>query len=640
PDCAFLYLLKVDGLEDALAVKFLVPWAFGAFATLPVIVVFYLLKLRRDEWLAPSTLLWRKSVDNLQANSPFQKLRANLLLLLQLLLAAALAFALTRPLMNLASQQGASRILLMDVSASMAAKDGPGGSMRMDAAKALAFKEISGMLPGDEMMLVAFANSAEAPSPFTRDRSQLNSLVSRLEARALPTDVTEALSLAVSLLKGKSHPQIVIISDGKFPPLASDATGGIPIELVTVGQSGDNVAITAVDARSDFSGRKEKQLFVVVHNYGANEAKVELDVAHNGTMLETRRLTLKAGGEESALFKDLGAREGRLVISLNNQDVFPADNVAYCVLQPETKTRVTLVTTANPFLAHALKQDPNVELELVAPASYHPRETADLTVFDGAAPPAPSDLPKGAYWFVNCLPAWAGFERSGTDSTPEIYDWNADAFFLRFVQLDDVLLAESLLVKLPKECEILAESRRAPLLALYSSAGRDCLLQMFDFYNSNMPFRAAFPVFASNVLSWANKRKAGGGKVTFRAGDLIDVAAPLEASNLTMIGPDDKGWRLERNPNGRIAFDKTFSTGYYRTEAGGKKIAEYGVSLLNAAESDIAPQPSFSIGGVTKAAATGVQVHRSNREIWPWFALAALGLLMVEWIIYHRRIWV
>jgi len=33
-------------------------------------------------------------------------------------------------------------------------------------------------------------------------------------------------------------------------------------------------------------------------------------------------------------------------------------------------------------------------------------------------------------------------------------------------------------------------------------------------------------------------------------------------------------------------------------------------------------------------------VVRTNQEVWPWFLLAALGFLCVEWWIYCRRAWV
>ena len=58
----------------------------------------YFLKLRRRELPIPSTLLWKKAIQDLQVNAPFQKLRKNLLLLLQLLLLLLLLLALSRPI--------------------------------------------------------------------------------------------------------------------------------------------------------------------------------------------------------------------------------------------------------------------------------------------------------------------------------------------------------------------------------------------------------------------------------------------------------------------------------------------------------------------------------------------------------------
>ena len=58
--------------------NFLSPEALAFAVTLPVVVVFYLLKRRRVARLVSSTVLWQRFLNETQANSPFQKLRHNL----------------------------------------------------------------------------------------------------------------------------------------------------------------------------------------------------------------------------------------------------------------------------------------------------------------------------------------------------------------------------------------------------------------------------------------------------------------------------------------------------------------------------------------------------------------------------------
>ncbi|MEO5885148.1 MAG: BatA domain-containing protein, partial [Candidatus Limnocylindrales bacterium] len=65
---------------------FTTPLALLGLLFIPAVIAMYLLKLRRDEAVVPSTLLWMRLVADVEANAPWQKLRRSLLLLLQLLL--------------------------------------------------------------------------------------------------------------------------------------------------------------------------------------------------------------------------------------------------------------------------------------------------------------------------------------------------------------------------------------------------------------------------------------------------------------------------------------------------------------------------------------------------------------------------
>ena len=66
--------------------------ALGLLA-LPIVLL-YMLRLRRREQTVSSTYLWRTLVQDRAANAPWQRLRRNLLLLLQLLILAALVLSL------------------------------------------------------------------------------------------------------------------------------------------------------------------------------------------------------------------------------------------------------------------------------------------------------------------------------------------------------------------------------------------------------------------------------------------------------------------------------------------------------------------------------------------------------------------
>ena len=90
-----------------------VGWA--VLAGVPVgIIALYFLKLRRRPLQVPSTLLWKRSLEDLHVNSLFQRLRRNLLLFLQLAALLALIFAFARPVSFHKSSTSENTLLLID----------------------------------------------------------------------------------------------------------------------------------------------------------------------------------------------------------------------------------------------------------------------------------------------------------------------------------------------------------------------------------------------------------------------------------------------------------------------------------------------------------------------------------------------
>src|SRR5438874_10142806 len=103
--------------------SFFSPIAFAFAAAIPIVIVFYLLKRKRVVKLVSSTLLWQKFLAETQANAPFQRLRHNWLLILQLLLLTLVVLALARPYFAGQAKMSRLRVLILDASASMQRTD-------------------------------------------------------------------------------------------------------------------------------------------------------------------------------------------------------------------------------------------------------------------------------------------------------------------------------------------------------------------------------------------------------------------------------------------------------------------------------------------------------------------------------------
>ena len=118
------------------------PWQWAlSGAVPPAIIALYFLKLRRRSVRVPSTILWRRSLEDMHVNSLFQRLRRNLLLFLQLLAVALAMLALAGPHVKGTGGQGQRFVLMIDNSASMTATDV--APSRLDKAKEAAKKVVS-----------------------------------------------------------------------------------------------------------------------------------------------------------------------------------------------------------------------------------------------------------------------------------------------------------------------------------------------------------------------------------------------------------------------------------------------------------------------------------------------------------------
>jgi hypothetical protein len=75
--------------------------------------------------------------------------------------------------------------------------------------------------------------------------------------------------------------------------------------------------------------------------------------------------------------------------------------------------------------------------------------------------------------------------------------------------------------------------------------------------------------------------------------------------------------------------------GLYRLETDTDQVDHFAVNLFAPTESNIQPGHQETESDMPLAAAGGA-TERSRLEWWPWFAGAALAVLILEWLVYQR----
>jgi hypothetical protein len=619
--------------------NFLTPLGFlGALMAVPIILL-YMLRLRRREVTISSTFLWRQVLQDAEANTPWQKLRRNILLFLQLLILALLIFGLARPYLTVPAVSAGQVTILLDGSASMNAIDVNGNS-RFEAAKRLAGNIINTLPEGDAMTIIRVAQIPEVLIATSTDHNQLRTALQNARPSLAQADWDAALSLAA----GKSiatEQTLVIIGDGGLPENTSLEGLGVTVRYLPVGTSSENVGISALATRRLVNAPPE--LFAQITNYGQIEARMVLTLWVDGERFDSQTVQIPPQSNLpiiATLPDEFVTVYASLSQSVNaiTEDYLSVDNNAYAVSGASASRRVLLVTEGNLYIEQVLRSLPNVETVRTDGALGLPSDY-DVYIFDGMVPEI---LPQGDLFFINPPNGTAyftiGAENTQTN-TPIVLLPNDPR--VRFVEMSQFHLL--------RFREVSNVSWATPLLAVQGGAilysgetdGRQIAILPFDLRESDLPLQISYPVLMANLLEWFTPRAALTLIDSAQVGDVIPITPPLSADTIRITPPNNAQQASLPITRGTVIFADTAITGIYQLELleGNDIIGDqpFAVNLFSRQESDIAPVAleDFQILGTTLL--TTEQEEIGQQELWGLFALLAVLVLLIEWIAYHQR---
>ncbi|MBI3831325.1 MAG: BatA domain-containing protein [Planctomycetes bacterium] len=676
---------------------FLEPYGLLGLAALIPIVALYFLKLRREERVVPSTLLWKKVIEDMHVNAPFQRLRYSLLLLLQLLMVALLGFALARPYLAMSGSETQRIILLIDTSASMSTRDaGPDGTLtRLEAALRDAKKKVDDLGNNGEMRIVAFDEEVRQLTRFTQDRYTLKETLDQLKPRHLRTHAQEAFETCMSLAEERENTKVVVLSDGCFGKLdlqkllgaeaANVNTENQPVskfrnrfQFVDYGkQDTDNVAITGMSARTrpvstkDENGNRvdalETQVFVMVENFSAKDQDVILSLATDQATFTPKVIKLKARARnEQGVFDDaptgatVDASRSNEVFKLPlgtagvvtariqaPKDAFPLDDEAQVVVGSSEGTKILFVSKGNYFIEKAFLAMRGFEVMKISPEEFEKSWTAkgalavdgyDCVVFESCAPPKWED---GGAVIIGAMPPITGFKAKEPPKLegPPIISWDDTHPVMRYINFGNVTVLKALAWQIPKIATSLVDTQSGSLLMAYENDRVHVVGIAFEVFDSDWPLRRSMPLFLKNAINWAAEASSRRRPVAQKTGEPLIIPPIADGTTAKLTRPDGSTEEVKISSEQKTPVKEINTVGLYMvTDLPGGKASDrvYAVNLADPQESDNGARVKIKVGDQDLEASPAAISAKS--EIWRWLALAAVTLLMAEWWVYHRRI--
>jgi Ca-activated chloride channel family protein len=662
-----------------------VPTALLAGLLAVPILLLYMLKLRRRQVQVSSTLLWQMLLRDRQANTPWQRLKRNLLLFLQLLILAALVFALARPALKVHSVAGGSLVVLLDGSASMNAYNLPssgnsvqsgalqsglqrqGDQTRFETARAVVRNLIYSLPEDSRMTLILVSSQHRTLASAEDDKTELTQALESAQPSNSIANWEAAFALAAgasSSLGGINGPagdgtSIVIVSDGGLPKQGLPPLPG-EVRYIPVGQGSENLAVSALALRPSPSGL---ELFTQVTNYGDLEQQTILSIYSGNRLIKAQQMNVPAGGQKNLTLEGLpdqkSSYEARLSAPsqdqggsafLASQDIFALDDRAFSVYNPSAIARTLLVTQKNIFLDQLLSSLPGIEPFRALPGEDQvlklPNEPFDIYVLDGFYPDkdAVSRIAHSNLLLIN-PPANDLFEVGGTFTTTTAAQVTNNPL-TEFVDWKNVHVLKARQITPPRWADVLVDTPSGPLVFAGENSGQRIAVLTFDLHDSDLPLQVAYPILFSNLFQYLTKSRSvqisspiGG----VHPNDSVLIRPQDSIKGINVQDPSGKLFSPNVNENGAV-FSGTGELGIYTVSStGSETLTEtvstvqdaFAVNLFSPLESDLHTEETIQVGNSPVAASRRAEI--GQREYWPWLAALALGLLLIEWWLYHRQ---
>ena len=594
--------------------RFFQPWGFFALIGIPIIILMYLLKQKYKEQTVSSLFLWKKAESYSMAQQPWQKLKKNLLMILQIIFVLLLAAALANPYI-MGITETSHTVFALDCSLSMQAKDAEEGKSRLEQAVSEIKKQIEQASPNEKFSIVFLKDTPEIVLSSSTDKKALLKQVENV--KATNGGVNWQNSKELLQIAGAENARMIVFTD-QYQELLQ----GMDIEQIVLGKNSENTAITLL---SHSQGENGWQVLAKINYFGEGSISKTVNLFCDGKAFDRKQITIEGGKSKDVIFTEIPQQTEHIMATLTPEDVLQADDRAYDASFSQTKKKVLLVSEQNIFLEKVYRLLPDVELYKTDTKNIEQLKGYSLYIFDGVIPRTLPDDGFFIFWnmpYENNILYMGAEQKIDKPATTQGYGNMTLAETLTF----DIEKSKSFDV--PMWASTILQANEKPLAIAGEQNGKKMAIFAFDIHDTDLPLQKEFPIFIYNLQNWFFSQNIQQSLESIVSGQVLEISLLPETKQASVLLPDGKSVNIAP-PFPPLPFTDTEQTGIYTLIQKNETQQEnaFAVNAKTEGESDLMQkyQTEQQQKEHTK------KVIKTGRSIQTFVIIALLLLLLLEW---------
>ena len=603
--------------------------SMGEFFTLlgavsGLVTALYLLDKSKRKKVVSTLRFWTpaKSAEELQSR---RRMRDPWSLLLQLLGLLLLLLAIAQLQWGSKRWRGHDHVLLLDTSAWSAS------ASVLDEEKRLALSYLAALPGSDRAMLVRVDSLTTPVTPFTNNRAQLRNEIAASTSQASALNLEQAFAFATQAQGWAEGVPGEFVYIGPHMIAGGEVAAPGNLRVLSTDVNREHIGIQHLSAKRDEQESTGWEATVTLKNFGTQPHTVRLETRYAGTQFAPRMVEVMPHQEAAAEYRFVSPAAGELIARITPSDALPADQEVRLRLPRSGPLQVTAYTARAADWRPLLESNHRLIVHYVEPVLYpSATQPGEVVLLDSFIPRTAPTLP--ALW-IHPPREGSPIAVKGVDYDSAIKSWHNETLLGAGLHAKEAHIVNAEIFDAFEGDVPVASVSGGPIVVARDGGGRKPRFGLigFDPLQEQLKFETTMPLLFANFLRWLSPEAFR--TVDASAGTVGTASIPLDPNERTdqLRVVDEKGMASPFTVRGGMLQLYTAEPSVLHVYSGDR---ERILSLTLPEVADTAwPIPADAAQGLPGA----VRRAGAPLDLWKWLAMAGLGCLLAEWILFGRQ---